>query len=52
MMGLGVLVGIVLFFSSYKGHQTNNNMEGLSIISALKLGCSLNWIKLICKFDS
>ena len=43
---------IQFVFSIYKGLQTNNLMEAIAILYAVKISCDLGWRRLICESDS
>ena len=43
---------IQFVFSIYKGLQTNNLMEAIAILYAVKNACDLGWRRLICESDS
>ncbi len=41
-----------MVFSIFKGHHTNNLMEAIAILYALKTACDLGWRRLIYESDS
>lgn len=43
---------VVFFFLEYRGKHSNNLMETLAILLALKRAYALDWKRIICESDS